>query len=158
MDTIRTLEGNLVPVSLSDESNLWAYDSFYIADIFSTDQHCCKCSRKITYVYVVKNPKFGTAHVGMECIRSVLFDAALKSAMNEFHTASAKINQNRLKTRISRIRSKIPMGFLEVLKVNTKKGPVMVKSALEHLENKLQLRVFLSSYEIEILQRLEEKV
>lgn len=159
MNSIRTTNGQLVPVRLPDQPNQWSYKGFFITDIFSSKGGMCgRCSRSITYNYMVEHPVHGTSQVGMECIREVLEDQAIKSAMMEFHAASSKISQHRYRNRINRIRQRIPRGFMEVLKVETKKGSVLVKQALDHLEDKLKLRIFLSSYEVEILQRIEERV
>lgn len=157
MDTITTVSGTVVPVNLPGQPNQWIYDSFYISDIFSEERHCGRCSKVITYVHTVKHPSWGTAEVGMECVR-MLADDALREAMDKFKGATSKISQHRFKSRIARIRSKIPKGILEILKISTKKGSVEAKAALDHLEDKLALRVFLSSQEVEILQKLEEKV
>lgn len=158
METLKTIEGKLAPVSLPNYPNKWIYSTFFISDLFSPEKTCGRCNKTITYVYVVGHQEFGTAHVGMECIREVLDDNALKPAMNEFKVAAAKINQSRFKSRISRIKLRIPKGILEVLQVQTRKGPILAKQALDHLEDKLQLRIFLSSHEIEILQKLEQKL
>lgn len=158
MESIRTVDNKIVPLKSADGTSAWAYNSFFVVDILHPKETCRRCDRTITYVYVASHPQHGVTRLGSECIHEVLSDEALKSAMAEFHQASSKINQSRFRNRIKNIRNLIPKGILEILRIQTHRGPVLAKEVLDHLENKLQLRVFLSSYELDILRRLEAKV
>lgn len=157
METILALTGSVVPVTIGDQPNLWAYKSFYVTDIFHKDVHCGRCTKPITYVYVLSHPVYGESEVGSECVREVLPDDAIKLAMHEFHKNSCKINQNRSKNRVAKVKAKIPKAILEVWKIETSRGPVVVKDMLAHLETKLQLKVFLSQFELEVLRQIESK-
>lgn len=158
MESIRTLDGKIVPVGIPGQANQWSYKSFYVTDVFGPAQHCHRCTKEITYCYVVSHPTAGESVVGSECIRTVLSDGAMKSAMHEFHSASCKISQARYRNRVTRLKQKLPKGILEALTLQTKRGPVQVKSLLNHLESKLALKVFLSQFELELIQRIESKL
>lgn len=158
VESLQNSEGRAVPIALPGHYSHWEYESFSICELSPRSQKCGRCDRSITYIYHLFHPTFGKAQIGMECVREVLSEVALKVAMHEFAVASCKLNQHRFKQRVTKLRANLPKGFLEVLTVRTKNGPVKVQDALNHLEDKLKLRVFLSKHEIEILQQIEAKL
>lgn len=153
---LTTTEGRQIVIEPSLRS-LWKYDGFYVRDSYSPQQLCGLCSKPINYCYKVTSPE-GSSILGLECVKHVLEPGVLKMALNEYHNSASKINQHRFRTRIQKIRTQIPPGILEVLRIETSRGPVDINRALNTMENKLKLKLYLSPYEVEIIQAVEAQL